>query len=367
MPTLLQRNAHALDAISDPAQRARLLAQRAGLLARHWRTAEVPAALARARDAVEACADRGAAAELVLAQALAHYYGGSSADALQSALQALVAAQRIREAGLAAECEAWLAGFRSTLRHPPEQIVPHLHRAVRGGLAHRPVAAARAFYSAGALWQEAGLLDAATALYRRAAQLARDAGDEQLRAAVSRYMTLMQVNDARRAQAAGQLDPDRRRQTIAGLGTAQQLATVLSADELGLQGKLHLGEMRRIEGDDAAAIVLFEEHLPASVAQGLGWETVIARADYALCLARTGREAEARAQAAQAESAVVPDFDAYTRAVVWGTLAELAALLGHPEAAAERADRARKCWAEDAAYGDALRRCLAEQPPLGKG
>jgi tetratricopeptide (TPR) repeat protein len=367
MATLLQRNASELNAARDPALRARLLAQRAGLLARHWRTAEVPAALERAREAVEGCADRAAAAELSLAQALAHYYGGSPADALRSAQQALVAAQRIRDAGLGAECEAWLAGFRSTLRHPPEQIVAHLHRAVRGGLAHRPVAAARGYYSAGALWQEAGLMDEATALYRRATQLARSAGDEQLRAAVSRYMTLMQVGDARRAHAAGQLDPDRRRQAIAGLGTAQELAAVLSADELGLQGKLHLAEMRRLDGDDAAAIALFEAHLPASVAQGLGWEAVIAQADYALCLARVGREAEARAQAAQAETALAPEFDGYTRAVVWGTLAELAALLGHPEAARERADRARACWAEDAAYGASLRRCLADQPPLGEG
>ncbi len=367
MPTLLQQNARALDAAADPAQRARLLAQRAGLLARHWRTAEVPAALAAARDAVEGCADRAASAELALAEALAHYYGGSTRDALTCGRQALDSAQQLRDPALAAECEAWVAGFRATLRDPPEQILPHLHLAVRGGLVHRPVAAARAYYSAAALWQEAGLIDEAATLYRRASQLARAAGDGQLRAAVSRYMTLMQVGQVRRTHAAGRIDADLSRQTLAGLSTAQQLAAALSADEMGVQGKLHLAEMHSIEGDDAAAIALFEAHVPAAIEQGLGWETAIAQSAYATSLARSGRTDEARVQAGAAELTLSTEVDPHTRAVVWGMLADLARRLGHAEAADARTALARQCWAEDVAYGDALRACLLAQPPLGGG
>jgi tetratricopeptide (TPR) repeat protein len=200
--------------------------------------------------------------------------------------------------------------------------------------------------------------------YRRATRLARSAGDEQLVAAVSRYTTLLQVSQARRAHAAGQLDPESRRQTIAGLGSAAQLAAALSADELGLQGKLHLGEMLRVAGDDAAAVALLEAHLPASIAQGLSWEAVIAQADLALCLARLGRGDEARVQAAQAELALSPTFDGYTRAVVHGTLAELAQQLGETQAAQHHADEARRCWAEDAAYVEGLKTFLLAQPPL---
>ena len=232
------------------------------------------------------------------------------------------------------------------------------------GLSPRPVAAARAFYAAGALWQEAGLTETAVAHYRRARKLAREAQDEQLVAAVSRYMTLMQVGHARRAHAAGVLGDEMRRQTMADLGTAAQLAAALARDEMGVQGALHLGEMYRVEGDDARAIAIFEKHLHEGVDQGLGWEAAIAQADYALCLARSGRAHEAQAHAEVAERALDAAFDGYTRAVVWGTLAELATLLGDGVLAAQRTALAREAWAEDARYRDRLRAVLEAQPPL---
>lgn len=365
MSSLLARNAGALERASDPAQRARLLAQRAALLARHWHRAEVEPALALAAQVAEGCADREAQAELELARALAQYYGGTPSMALKHARRAALLARRLGLDGLLAECEAWAGGIAGTLREPPEAVLDHLRRAIALGLPHRPAAAARAFYAAGALWQEAGLIEQATAHYRRARQLARAAEDEQLVAAVSRYMTLMQVSDARRQYAAGALAPDRQRQTLADLGTAAQLARALARDEMGLQGALHQGEMLRIAGDHAGAIAQFERHLPDGIAQGLAWEAAIAQADYALCLAHAGRIDEARAQAGAAEASIAGTFDGYTRAVIWGTLAELAALLGHPAEAEQRAAWAREAWAEDAAYGASLRACLKSQPPLG--
>jgi hypothetical protein len=365
MLSLLQRNALALERATDAKLRARLLAQRAALLARHWRRAEVDEALERAAHAVEGCADPEAVAELELARALVQYYGGSPSEALRHARRALGAAGALRLDGLVAECHAWAGSIASTLREPPETVLQHLRHAVEGGLRHRTAAAARAYYAAGALWQEAGLTGTAVAHYRRAKQLARQAEDEQLVAAVSRYMTLLQVTQARRAHADGQLDAAQRRQVIADLGTAAELARALAGDEMGVQGALHLGEMRRLEGDDAGAITLFERHLPEGVAQGLAWEAVIAQADYALCLARAGRREEARVQAAQAERAIGSAFDGYTRAVVWSTLAELAAHEGRALLAAEREARSREAWAEDAGYRARLRASLEAQPLPG--
>lgn len=367
MPSLLARNARSLETVTHPAQRARLLAQRAALLARHWRSAEVAEALAVAAQAAEGCADREALAELDLARALAEYYGGSPAVALRHARRALGGATALGLAGLAAECEAWAGGIAITARESPAVVLAHLRRAIAVGLRHRPVAAARAFYAAGALWQEAGLTDVAVAHYRRARKLAREANDEQLVAAVSRYMTLMQVGHARRAHAAGVLGDDLRRQTMADLGTAAQLAAALARDEMGVQGALHLGEMHRIEGDDAAAIAIFEQHLPLGVEQGLRWEAAIAQADYALCLARSGRAHEGTAHAEVAERALESAFDGYTRAVVHGTLAELARLQGDAVLAEQHTVRARDAWADDARYRDALKATLEAQPPLEAG
>lgn len=365
MLSLLQRNALALDRATDAKLRARLLAQRAALLARHWRRAEVGEALERAAAAVEGCADAEAVVELQLAQALAEYYGGEPVEALRHARRALDGAQHHQFHGLCAECHAWAGSFASTVREAPDAVLDHLRRAIDGGRRHRIGAAARAYYAGGALWQEAGLTDAAVSYYRRAKQLARQAEDEQLVAAVSRYMTLLQVTAARRAHAEGQLDEAQQRQVIADLGTAAELARALSSDEMGVQGALHLGEMRRLEGDDAGAIAQFERYLPEGVAQGLAWETLIARADYALCLARSGRGEEARQQAGQVEHAIDGAFDGYTRAVVWRTLAEFAAHEGQAAVAAEREARSREAWAEDARYRAGLRSSLEAQPLPG--
>lgn len=365
MLSLLQRNAQSIERAADAKLRARLLAQRVALLARHWRRAEVDGALERATQAVEGCADAEAVAELELARALAVYYGGAPSEALRHARRALDAAVALRLDGLVAECHAWAGSIASTLREPPDAVLQHLRRAVEGGLRHRIAAAARAYYAAGALWQEAGLTATAVAHYRRAKQLARQAEDEQLVAAVSRYMTLMQVTQARRAHADGELDAAQRRQVMADLGTAAELARALASDEMGVQGALHLAEMRRLEGDDAGAIALFERHLPEGMAQGLAWEALIAQADYALCLARAGRREEARVQAEQAERALGSAFDGYTRAVVWSTLAELAAHEGRAALAAERDARSREAWGEDARYRTSLRLSLESQPLPG--
>ena len=82
MPRLLQRNQRAISAAQAGEERARLLAQRVLLLARHWRLDELPEALSSAEAAVAATADRQAAAELALARGVAMYYGAQIAKAL---------------------------------------------------------------------------------------------------------------------------------------------------------------------------------------------------------------------------------------------------------------------------------------------
>ena len=73
MPRLLQRNERAIAAAQADAERARLLAQRVLLLARHWRIDDLPGALSTAEAAVQAAEDRLAAAELELARGVAMY------------------------------------------------------------------------------------------------------------------------------------------------------------------------------------------------------------------------------------------------------------------------------------------------------
>ncbi|MBX3607329.1 MAG: hypothetical protein KF788_18760 [Piscinibacter sp.] len=363
MPRLLQRNQRAIANTVDAEQRARLLAQRVLLLARHWRVGELPAALAHAEAAVAACADQRARAELELARGVAMYYGAEVAQAALPLERGREEARAAGDAGVEAECEAWLGCIGATLQHEPELVLGHLRRAVELGLPARPLAAARAFYVAATLFQEAGLADQSTALYRRASGIARDHFDEQLLAAILRYMTLAQVQQVRRAQAAGTLDTDLRRQALAALGSAQQVAQALTDDEQCLQIGLRLGEMHRVGGDHAAALRAFGPHLDSAEQRGMTWEAAIARADQAVCLAAAGRREEAQAAAQRARAGLDDVHDSYSRALIHSALAEVAALTGGAEAEA-LAEQARDCWTQDRAYCGRLQQALLAQPSL---
>lgn len=364
VPRLLQRNQRALSSAQAGEECARLLAQRVLLLARHWRIDDVAEALRAAEGAVAACADRRAAAELELARGVAMYYGAQIGDALVPVQQARDEAIVLGDAGLEAECEAWLGCIRGTLHHDADAVLLHLRRAVELGFAQRPLAAARALYVVATLYHEADLIDDAVRHYRHASSVARSESDEQLVAAVHRYMTLAQAQQVRRARAVGRLDDEQLKQALAGLGSAQQLASVLTADDTGPQFNLRLGEMLRLSGQHEQAVAVFERTVEAAVRAGMTWEATIARADQAVCLAQCGRLAEAAAAGTLAEAELQPQFDHYSRAVVFDSLAELAELLGRHELARTRRADARRAWDEDAAYCASLRAALLAHGPL---
>lgn len=364
MPRLLQRNERAIAAARFDADRARLLAQRVVLLARHWRAADVPGALHAAEAAAQAAADRLADAELALARGVAMYYGAQVGSSLALIRGACEAAAELGDAGLEAECEAWIGCVRGTLHHTPAEVLPHLHQAVRLGGVHRPLAAARALYVLATLYQEADLIDEAMRHYRRASSIARAGNDEQLVAAVHRYMALAQAQQIRRARAAGRLDPELLRQSLAGLGSAQHLAAALTSDDAGLQSQLRRGEMLRLAGQHGQAVEVFDRCVDEAARAGMTWEATIARADQATCLAHCGRLAESERAAALAEAEITADFDDYARAVVHDSLAELSALTGQPAREALHREASRQAWAADAAYCAGLRVALLERGPL---
>ncbi len=364
MPSLLQRNERAITTAAPGAQRAMLLAQRVSLLARHWRVNELPAALHAAEAAVRGLADARALAELELARGVARYYGAQVDDAAEPIERARDAALVLDDRALQAECEAWLGCVAGTLQQDPTRALGHLQAAASLGLEHRPLAAARALYVAATLYQEAELMDQAVRHYRRATLIARRENDEQLLAAVHRYMTLAQVQQLRRARAAGRLDAEQLKQALASLGSAQQLAMLLAGDDASVQFNLRLGEMLRLAGEHERALEVFERCVDRAARSGMTWEATIARADHAVCLAQAGRLLDANHTGALAEAELEPGYADYARAVVHDSLAELADLLGRPQQRQRHAERARAAWALDNDYCQRLRAALLAQGPL---
>lgn len=364
MPNLLRRNERAIAEAAASAERAQLLAQRVTLLARHWHTDELPQALRAAEAAVRSANDSRARAELELARGVAAYYGAEVDAAAAPVQRALEAATDLGDFGLQAECEAWLGCIHGTLQRDPAQVLGHLQRAARLGQTHRPLAVARALYVVATLYQEAELMDQSVRHYRRATLIARRESDEQLLAALHRYMTLAQVQQVRRARAAGRLDEEQLKQSLAGLGSAQQLSAVLSGEDASVQSRLRHGEMLRLAGEHLRAVEVLEPVVDRAARAGLTWEATIARADHAVCLAHCGRLLDAHRIGALAESELEPGYADYARAVVHDSLAELAALIGRADRQARHAELARAAWESDRAYCGRLREALLAQGPL---
>ncbi|TXC66326.1 hypothetical protein FSC37_11905 [Piscinibacter aquaticus] len=363
MPNLLRRNERAIAEAAATAERARLLAQRVTLLARHWHTDELPQALRAAEAAVRSANDARAQAELELARGVAAYYGADVDAAAAPVERALETALALGDPGLQAECEARLGCIHGTLQREPAQVLGHLKRAVTLGQPHRPLAAARALYVVATLYQEAELMDQSVRHYRRATLIARRENDEQLLAALHRYMTLAQVQQVRRARAAGRLDEEQVKQSLAGLGSAQQLSSVLSGeDERAVQAAprrdaapgRRARTRRRGAGCGGRPRRTRRPHLGGHHR---------ARRPRRLP-AHCGRLLDAHRIGALAESELEPGYADYARAVVHDSLAELAALIGRSDRQARHAELARAAWENDRRYCGRLRDALLAQGPL---
>src|SRR5258705_1688874 len=89
---LLHRNAQGLADTSDPTVKARLLADRVGLLARHGFASHAAALLPEARDAVLGLDDGDAFVRLAICEVIASYYSGMicSPDIFYTALGAVI-------------------------------------------------------------------------------------------------------------------------------------------------------------------------------------------------------------------------------------------------------------------------------------
>lgn len=110
---LLHRNAQGLAEANDPNVKARLLADRVGLLARHGFGSHAIALLPEARDAVLELDDSEAFVRLAISESIASYYSGMphSPDVFDTALDA---ARAHRMPDLAAEAAVWAATFPGT-------------------------------------------------------------------------------------------------------------------------------------------------------------------------------------------------------------------------------------------------------------
>ena len=340
---LLHRNAQGLAEASDPNVRARLLADRVGLLARHGFGSHAIALLPEARDVVLELDDDEAFVRLAISEAIASYYSGMvhSLDVFDTAFEA---AREHRMPDLAAEAAVWAATYRGTLSIDLAGVIEHVRFALQHAGPACETTLPRALYVAGIQFACAGLRDDAQLFYRNAMRLARRAEDLQLCDAIATYPLLLELNDARAAHATGSLSD-----TVAGRLEERLRAAAgqLSYGAKRSQIHLHLAEALRLRGRYAEAARLLKLHLPQAEAEGRNEpELRVSRSDLAVCLLHLRDARVASQERNDLRTGLAGQMSHYSRAALLTNLAELELLLGRPEAAAGLSARAADAWGQ---------------------
>jgi len=355
---LLLKNARGLAEESDPRVRARLLADRVGLLARHGFGSHAAALLPEARDAVLELDDGEAFVRLAVSEAIAKYYSADKAGAIESANTALAAALEHRMSGLAAEASVWASSAKRTFGVEEAGAIEHLRFALEHAGPACETTLPRALYLAGNYLTSAGLRDEAQLFYRDATRLARRAEDLQLCEAIATYPLLIELNEARAAHAAAVLSDD------VAVSVEQRLRAAASRSSYGgkrAQVHLHLAEALRLRGRYAEAAKLIGLYLPQGEAEGLaGVELLIARTDRAVCLLHLHDGRAASQDRSDFHGALERQMSNYSRAALLTNLAEMEQLLDRPEAAARLSAKALAAW-DEREHANARLRTALEQ------
>jgi tetratricopeptide (TPR) repeat protein len=354
---LLRQLDAAIAAAASPIDAGCLCAQRAALLARRGQKAEARAQLDDLRQRFARTPHPAVTAWLCLAEGLADYFAdlsASSRDRLQRA-HALAAAARIRP--LQALAAAWLANTHYA-RSEDAQMARMLAEALQLAAADHHAARARACLVAARAYHLAGRHDAARGFYARSREHAAAEGDEATVSAIMYDMAGLWVHQAQLAELfEGGRGADARQALLSaeslvafdrgtGMLAQQAVDAMVRAQALAMQGRFD------------AALALYEEHLDAALAQGVGHREAPLRADMAWCLQQMGRGDAARTTARDAEAALLGHVDVDDRAMAHARLARVFEALGMRDAAQQHGREAQLRWTDWQAQRQELLRLL---------
>jgi len=352
---LLHKNAEGLERASHPTVRARLLADRVGLLARHGFASHAVVLLPEARDAVLELDDGEAFVRLAISEAITAYCSGTlrTPDIFDTALEA---ASEHRMPQLEAEAAVWAASYRATLCIDVPGAIEHLRFALRHAGPACETTLPRALYEAGNQFDVAGMHDDARLWHDDAMRLARRTEDLQLCDDIATYRLLFELAEARAAFGAGALtdsiagDLEERVRAAAGrLSYSAKRARIL----------LYLAGALRLRGRYAEAAKLLKLHLPQIEAEG-GHESelLLSRSDLAVCLLHLHDARASSQERNDLRRALDAQMPHNSRAALLTNLAELERMLGRPEAAARLSTQAIDCRGEHERYKNDLRIAL---------
>lgn len=357
----LKENQRLLEQAREPAERLRLLQDRAVLLARLEQIDEAQEALAQA-EAAGATAGPCERLRTRYARAVIDYFARQFKKASNALLEVLDEARDGCPRPLVGEIQSALALF--TQRDGDVRASAYHARAVLANKSATPESRYRALLALATLHQDAWDHANAVALYREAEQIAEDSGDIVGRASCLLRMAATRASQVRQAAATGRPDAAAIERVAAEIGAsidfARQNATL---QDRNLEALL-LAEMHMLQGRFGEALRLYDEHLPDSDVGNTLPEVTAALSDRAFCLLKLGRPDAALAGAQSALARLDDWTPADIRAIVQDNMATVRASRGEAELAEQHRVLARMAWQAHAhAQREALRVLHGGAPP----
>jgi hypothetical protein len=350
MSRVLDRNQRALDAATEPAERARRWAERSALLLRALDVDRAQSALAQAHAALALA--EGPAGELAaarnaigVAEAMADALSGRCTPALTRLAALRAEALALPDDALAAHTESVLALTHLRCAQPARVAEPAL-----AALSRAPADAHdtryQALFALAMVHHYAGNYRQAMDLFAQARVHVRAADNDLAQGGLLAGMVLAEASDVLQRAAAGTLDAETLRQALVGIQTVinRDVDEGLHANVSG--ERLIEAELRVLSGDIAGANALLQKHLPSAAREGAGPHYALGSVVQAVCTAHAGdaEQTELHGERALALATALGSPDVLGP-VLW-LLARAWRELAQPTRAAALEARARDAWSD---------------------
>jgi len=292
---LLETNQRCFEAALSAPERVRLLQDRAVLLARLGRVAEAEQTLLEAEQQMPCDGPVALKLRFAYVRAIETYFSKRFAEARCAMYEAFDEARGFNEQALVAECDAALALFmqregnvRATIAHAKAALAnSHAPREARF----------RASLALASLHQDAYDHESAYRLYREMDDTVKELDDEIATAGWLQRAALAKAAAARQSAACGEPNLRSVNEAIAALRQCIDYSTRVSSGPSATLGYLLLAAMHVLQRQYAAALEIYDSHLPQSEGEGFLQEVTAAMADRATCLLKLGSVDAGYAQA----------------------------------------------------------------------
>lgn len=305
---------------------------------------------------------------IALAEAMLVYFSDLNLGARQHVQRAhsLAVAGRLRP--MQALSAAWMAHLDYAQRDFPS-MARYLTQALQEAEPDHHGARSRASLVVAQAYHFADRPELAQPWYQRAHDHATAEGDPATLSALIHNRAWLDGNHARVKELFGPEPATDVKRLLMGAQSSshldQHLGTAWMTSLMPvLQAQLHL-----VQGDAAAALALYEDHLEPACKQGLERMRALCLADMAWARTQLGQLEAARADAQRAEAALLADtLDSDDGAAAHGRLAQVHGVFGDTEAQARHTAQAEACLqayrAQQAEALDALATCLKQVGPI---